>query len=77
MPTSAGQRIPPDSRILVIAEDEQARGLLTSVLRADGHAVDAAADRTEAMALIDQHPYAVALSNLRMRDSRGPSWCGG
>jgi CheY-like chemotaxis protein len=72
MPTSSGLRIPPDSRILVIAEDEQARGLLTSVLRADGHAVDAAADRTEAMALIDQHPYAVALSDLRMRGLEGP-----
>jgi CheY-like chemotaxis protein len=61
-----------DPRILVIAEDDQARGLLTSVLRADGHAVDAAASRTEAVTLIEQHAYTVALSDLRMRELDGP-----
>ena len=72
MTTATGDPGAPDPRILVIAEDDQARGLLTSVLRADGHAVDAAANRTEAVTLIDRHSYTVALSDLRMREMDGP-----
>ena len=59
-------------RVLVVADDEQSRGLLTAVLRADGHAVDAAADRAEAVALIERHAYVVVLSDLRMHGLHGP-----
>lgn len=47
-------------------DDEHVRGLLAAVLRADGYPVDAAASRAEALGLIDQHPYALVLSALRM-----------
>jgi CheY-like chemotaxis protein len=59
-------------RILVVADDEHVRGLLAAVLRADGHAVDAAPDRAAAMALIERHAYAVVLSDLRMPRFDGP-----
>ncbi|HKC10227.1 MAG TPA: response regulator [Methylomirabilota bacterium] len=47
-------------------DDEHARALLAAVLRADGYPVDAAATRTEALALIDRHAYVLVLSALRM-----------
>jgi CheY-like chemotaxis protein len=62
----------PVPRILVVAADEHVRGLLAAVLRADGHAVDAATDRAAAMALIERHAYAVVLSDLRMPRFDGP-----
>jgi two-component system response regulator FlrC len=58
--------------VLIVAEDEHARGLLAAVLRADGHVVDVAAGRAEAVALIEQHAYAVVLSDLRMPGLDGP-----
>jgi len=42
------------------------------VLRAEGHAVDAAADGPTAVALIGRHAYAVVLSDLRMPRLDGP-----
>lgn len=72
MTTSMSPRRGPGPRLLVIADDAQSRGLLTSVLRADAHQVDAAADRAEALALIDQHAYALVVSDLRMPGLDGP-----
>ncbi len=62
----------PAPRILVVADDEHVRGLLVAVLRADGHTVDAAASRSEAVGLIERHAYAVVLSDLRMPQLPGP-----
>lgn len=59
-------------RILVVAEDEHARGVLAAVLRADGHAVDVAADPGTAVGLIYRHVYAVVVSDLRMPGLEGP-----
>lgn len=59
-------------RILVVVDDEHARALLVSVLRADGHTVDAAADRAQALDLIDRHAYALVLSPLGMAGLDGP-----
>jgi CheY-like chemotaxis protein len=59
-------------RLLVVMDDEIARGLLVTVLRALGHTVDAAADRAEAVRLIDRHAYALVLSALRMPAMEGP-----
>jgi CheY-like chemotaxis protein len=59
-------------RILVVEHDEHVRGVLVSVLRADGHVVDRAASRAEAERLIDQHAYALVLSVLRMPHFDGP-----
>lgn len=54
------------ARLLVVMDDESARGLLVAVLRADGYPVDVAATRAEALGLIDRHAYALVLSALRM-----------
>jgi len=59
-------------RILVIADDEQARGVLAAVLRADGHTVDVAADRGQAVGFIEGREYAVMVSDLRMPGLDGP-----
>ncbi len=59
-------------RILVIEDDEHIRDLLTAVLRVDGHTVDTARDRTEAMSLMDQHAYTLILSDLRLPKLEGP-----
>jgi CheY-like chemotaxis protein len=59
-------------RILVITDDEQARGVLAAVLRADGHTVDVAADRSQAVGLIEAREYVLMLSDLRMPGLDGP-----
>jgi len=61
------------ARILVVVDDEHARGLLVAVLRADGYTVDAAATRAEALGRIDAHPYTLVLSALRMPQLDGPA----
>jgi CheY-like chemotaxis protein len=61
------------ARLLVMMDDEHARGLLVAVLRADGYPVDAAATRAEALSLIDRHAYALVLSALRMPQLDGPA----
>jgi len=61
------------ARLLVVMDDEHARGLLVAVLRADGYPVDAAGSRAEALSLIDRHPYALVLSALRMPQLDGPA----
>ena len=59
------------ARLLVVMDDESARGLLVAVLRADGYPVDVAATRAEALGLIDRHAYALVLSALRMPELDG------
>ena len=49
------------ARLLVVMDDEHARGLLVAVLRAD------------ALSLIDRHAYALVLSSLRMPQLDGPA----
>jgi CheY-like chemotaxis protein len=61
------------ARLLVVMDDELARGLLVAVLRADGYTVDPAATRAEALSLIDRHAYALVVSALRMPDLDGPA----
>lgn len=70
MTTAASRLSAP--RILVVADDEHMRGLLAAVLRAEGHAVDAASDRTTAVTFIERHAYAVVLSDVRMPRLEGP-----
>ena len=59
-------------RLLVVMDDEHARGLLVAVLRSDGYTVDPAATRAEALSLIDRHAYALVVSSLRMPQLDGP-----
>jgi CheY-like chemotaxis protein len=63
----------PKTRLLVVMDDEHARGLLVAVLRADGYTVDAAATRADALSLIDRHAYALVVSALRMPGLDGPA----
>lgn len=62
----------PAQRILVVEGEERVRALVAAVLRADGHTVDAAGDRAQALELIDKHAYAAVLSDLRMPRLGGP-----
>jgi CheY-like chemotaxis protein len=61
------------ARLLVVMDDEHARGLLVAVLRADGYTVDAAAARADALSLIDRHAYSLVVSALRMPELDGPA----
>jgi CheY-like chemotaxis protein len=60
------------ARILVAVDDEHARGLLVTVLRAEGYAVDGARDRAEAARLIDRNAYALVLGEPSMPGLDGP-----
>jgi CheY-like chemotaxis protein len=61
------------ARLLIVMDDEHARGLLVTVLRADGYMVDAAATCADALGLIDRHAYTVVVSALRMPGLDGPA----
>ena len=61
------------ARLLVVMDDEQARGVLASVLRADGYTVDAAATPADGLRLIDRNAYAAVVSALRMPGLDGPA----
>ncbi|HEX5529008.1 MAG TPA: response regulator [Methylomirabilota bacterium] len=60
-------------RILVVEDDDALREVLTVALSRDGHTVDGACDGTEALALLEQQPYDLVLSDLRMPRTDGPS----
>jgi two-component system, cell cycle response regulator CpdR len=60
-------------RILVVDDDDALREVLTVALARDGHTVDGACDGTEALALLEQQPYDLVLSDLRMPRTDGPS----
>ncbi len=60
-------------RLLVVMDDEQARGVLVSVLRADGYTVDAVATPADGLRLIDRNAYAAVVSALRMPGLDGPA----
>lgn len=61
------------ARLLIVMDDEQARGVLVSVLRADGYTVDAAATPADGLRLIDRNAYAAVVSALRMPGLDGPA----
>ena len=64
---------PVSRRILVVDDDDQIREILTDALSGDGHAVDGARDGGEALALLEQRPYDLVLSDLHMPRVDGPS----
>lgn len=63
----------PARRILVVDDDDALREVLTTALARDGHEVVGACDGTEALALLEQQPYDLVLSDLRMPHVDGPS----
>jgi DNA-binding response OmpR family regulator len=63
----------PNGRILVVEEDEGARELIVSSLRADGHDVDASSTDREARRLLGLQWYDLVVSDLAMPGLDGPS----
>lgn len=63
----------PVRRILVVDDDDGIRESLTDALTTDGHEVVGARDGREALGLLEQRPYDLVLSDLRMPDVDGPS----
>ena len=63
----------PARRILIVDDDAALREVLTVALAYDGHDVDGAGDGTEALALLEQRPYDLVLSDLQMPRVDGPS----
>jgi CheY-like chemotaxis protein len=64
---------PTTGRILVVDDDEGARNLIVSSLRADGHEVDASGNGFEALQLLGRHWYDLIVSDLMMPELDGPS----
>ena len=57
--------------ILVVEDEAPMRKLLSSNLRANGYAVHAAADGSEALSLIDQHPFDLLLLDVNIPGPNG------
>ena len=60
-------------RILVVEDDQGARDLIVSSLRADGHEVDASGNGFEALRLLGRKCYDLIVSDLMMPEVDGPS----
>jgi CheY-like chemotaxis protein len=60
-------------RILIVDDDDNLREVLSATLSQRDRAVDTARDGIEALALLDQNPYDVILSDLRMPGLDGPA----
>ena len=60
-------------RILVVEDDQGARDLIVSSLRADGHEVDASGNGFEALRLLGRQCYDLIVSDLMMPEVDGPS----
>jgi len=60
-------------RILVVDDDQGARDLIVSSLRADGHEVDASGNGFEALRLLGRQCYDLIVSDLMMPEVDGPS----
>jgi two-component system KDP operon response regulator KdpE len=57
--------------ILVVEDEAPMRKLLSSNLRANGYAVHAAADGSEALSLIEQHPFDLLLLDVNIPGPNG------
>ena len=60
-------------RILVVEDDQGARDLIVSSLRADGHDVDASSSGVEALRLATRQWYDLIVSDLNMPELDGPN----
>ena len=59
------------AHILVVDDDNAIRGLLRSVLRRDGYAVEEASDGVEALEKLRERPYDAVLLDLMMPRMNG------
>ena len=62
----------PSLGILVVDDEAAMVTALTTLLRRDGHRVDTAANGRLALAQLQEHTYALILSDLRMPELDGP-----
>ena len=60
------------ARILVVDDDEGLRLLMTDSLRAEGYAVETAADARETLARLDRRPPDLLVLDLKLPDGGGP-----
>jgi DNA-binding response OmpR family regulator len=56
----------PEKRILLVEDEPVVQQMLGIVLRGEGYTVDAASTVSEAMALLDTQPYALAIVDWRL-----------
>ena len=63
----------PTRRILIVDDDPALREVLTTALSAEGREIHAASDGTVALAMLEQQPYDLVLSDLRMPCVDGPT----
>jgi CheY-like chemotaxis protein len=68
----SNQRV-SSGRILVVDDDEGARDLIVSSLRADGHDVDSSGSGLEALRLVARQWYDLIVSDLKMPGLDGPN----
>jgi CheY-like chemotaxis protein len=60
-------------RILVVDDDEHLRQVLADILGQDGYVVDCAQDGADALVRLEEHRYALILSDLTMPGLDGPA----
>ena len=60
-------------RILIVDDDDALREVLTTALSGEGREVDCASDGTVALSMLEQQPYDLVLSDLRMPCVDGPT----
>jgi two-component system OmpR family response regulator len=58
--------------LLVVDDDEGLRLLMTDSLRAEGYAVETAADARETLARLDRRPPDLLVLDLKLPDGGGP-----
>jgi len=68
----SNQRV-SSGRILVVDDDEGARDLIVSSLRADGHDVESSSSGLEALRLVARQWYDLIVSDLKMPGLDGPN----
>ena len=61
-----------DTRILIVDDEPSIRVGMRSYFRARGYAVDCAAERVEAEALLAKVPYSCVIADLCLSSGRGP-----
>jgi len=59
-------------RILVVEDEPLIAGMMTDMLTAEGHYVDAVGTGMAALELLGQNPYDLIVSDLRMPELDGP-----
>ena len=63
----------PTRRILIVDDDSALREVLTTALSAEDREIHGASDGTVALAMLEQQPYDLVLSDLRMPSVDGPT----